>query len=269
MDGERDSRQSFIGPSLQQACRDSVVGVVGLGGGGSHVVQQLAHLGFQRFELFDPDRITISNLNRTVGATTADLATNTAKVELSRRLIVGIAPGALVTPHQVRWQEAEDSIRGCDLLFGCVDGFDERRQLEATARRYLIPEIDIGMDVTAVEREPPRLAGQVILSMPGGPCMNCLGFLNEVSLAREATAYGDAGPRPQVVWANGVLASTAVGLAVGLLTQWHGRSVETLYYSYDGNTGCLSPDVRLGFIDLSACPHYRLSQAGPPRYTKL
>ena len=32
------------------------------------------------------------------------------------------------------------------------------------------------------------MGGQVILSMPGSPCMTCLGFLNEASLAREAGA---------------------------------------------------------------------------------
>jgi hypothetical protein len=37
----------------------------------------------------------------------------------------------------------------------------------------------------------------------------------------EAEKYGAAGSRPQVVWPNGVLASTAVGLAVQLLTPWH------------------------------------------------
>lgn len=99
-------------------------------------------------------------------------------------------------------------------------GFAERRELEIACRRHLIALIDVGMDVYVVGDEPPRMGGQVILSMPGAPCMTCLGFLNEATLAREAGAYGDAGPRPQVVWSNGVLASTAIGIAVDLLTDW-------------------------------------------------
>jgi hypothetical protein len=39
-------------------------------------------------------------------------------------------------------------------------------------------------------------------------------------LAAEAARHGDAGGRPQVVWPNGALASTAVGLAVDLVTGW-------------------------------------------------
>ena len=75
-------------------------------------------------------------------------------------------------------------------------GFAERRELEIACRRHLIALIDVGMDVYVVGDEPPRMGGQVILSMPGAPCMTCLGFLNEATLAREAGAYGDAGPRP-------------------------------------------------------------------------
>ena len=112
------------------------------------------------------------------------------------------------------------ALASCDIVFGCVDGFAERRELEIACRRHLIPLIDIGMDVHIVGKEPPRMGGQVILSMPGSRCMKCLGFLSDASLAREAALYGDAGPRPQVVWPNGVLASTAVGVAVDLLTNW-------------------------------------------------
>jgi molybdopterin-synthase adenylyltransferase len=101
--------------------------------------------------------------------------------------------------HQGRWQDRPDLLRGCDIVLGCVDSFAERRELEATCRRYLIPYVDIGMDVHQVDDEPPRMAGQVILSMPGAPCMFCLGFGNEERLAQEARKYGATGPRPQVV----------------------------------------------------------------------
>ena len=37
----RSSRQSFLGPRAEQIIRPATVGVIGLGGGGSHVVQQL------------------------------------------------------------------------------------------------------------------------------------------------------------------------------------------------------------------------------------
>jgi hypothetical protein len=41
MASERHSRQSFLGEEFEQTCEVCVVGVVGLGGGGSHIAQQL------------------------------------------------------------------------------------------------------------------------------------------------------------------------------------------------------------------------------------
>ena len=94
--------------------------------------------------------------------------------------------------------------------------------------------------------------------------MTCLGFLNERTLAQEAALYGNVGGRPQVVWANGVLASTAVGIAIELLTAWTGRENQTIALSYDGNTGRVTPDVRLSYLDNQECPHFPLAEVGPP-----
>jgi len=51
----------------------------------------------------------------------------------------------------------------------------------------------------------------MIMTLPGRPCMRCLGFLTQQCLEREENNYGDADINPQVVWTNGTLASLAVG----------------------------------------------------------
>jgi hypothetical protein len=78
--------------------------------------------------------------------------------------------------------------------------------------------IDIGMDVHG--KESPVIGGQVILSSPDGLCMRNIGFLTNEKLAQEAARYGDVVGREQVIWPSGVLASTAVGMAVDLVTNW-------------------------------------------------
>src|SRR6266568_7663439 len=123
------------------------------------------------------------------------------------------AEGALTSRSSWR----RNHCAGCDIVVGCVEGFRERWELQVLSRRYLVPLIDIGLDVNTVGDEPPRMAGQVILSVPRGPCMKCMHFITDQNLEKEAGRYGDAGVRPQVVWANGVLASVAVGVAVDLL----------------------------------------------------
>jgi molybdopterin-synthase adenylyltransferase len=269
MSNDRFSRQSFLGDDSQEIIERAVIGVTGLGGGGSHIVQQLAHIGFLHYRNYDGDVAEDSNMNRLIGATASDPAHKTSKIEIAERMIMGLQPDAEVQSYPCRWQEQPEPLRGCDLIFGCVDGFSERRELEALARRYLIPLIDVGMDVHCVEGEPPRMGGQVILSMPGGPCMFCLDFLNERVLARDAERYGDAGPQPQVVWPNGVLASTAVGIAVDLLTDWTRSLRDVVYMEYDGNKGTVKPHIRLEYLEDSPCPHYRADQVGDPILTRF
>ena len=130
-----------------------------------------------------------------------------------------------------------------------------------------MPYIDIGMDVHEAEKGH-QMSGQVILSLPGGPCMRCLDFLTEKNLAREAARYGDTGGRPQVVWPNGVLASSAISIFTDLLTGWSGMRDRVAYLVYDGNTGVIGDHIRLRFAP-GRCVHYPISQIGKPRYVKL
>ena len=95
--------------------------------------------------------------------------------------------------------------------------------------------------------------------------MQCMGFLNATSLAREAAAYGAAGVRPQVVWANGMLASTAVSVAVDLMTNWTGGVHAPIYLEYDGNTNELKRPSRAEYWPRE-CIHYPASEVGEPRF---
>lgn len=265
----RYDRQSFLGKDSERIFATVRVGVFGLGGGGSHVVQQLAHLGIKNFTICDPDKVEDTNLNRLVGATRADAENATPKVEIAKRMIEGLRADAQVTPLQARWQDHAQSLVKCDVIIGCVDSFLGRSEIEVFSRRYLIPYVDIGMDVFQVGEEPPRMVGQVILSMPGSPCLRCLNLITDKNLAEEGMKYGDAGGRPQVIWANGVLASAAVGIVVDLLTDWT-RSVKGVtYLSYDGNTNTLQSHVRLKYFDNSPCPHYDALAVGDPIFVMV
>ncbi len=266
---DRFSRQSFLGASAEQNIIGCHVGIIGLGGGGSHIAQQLAHVGFSRFSLFDNDTVESSNLNRLVGGTRSDAKKSTPKVGVAARLIKGVNPCSQIDKVKSRWQDAAKRLRDCDIVFGCVDSYAERRDIEIATRRYLIPYLDIGLDVYQSGSEPPRMAGQVILSMPGELCLSCLGFLTETKLEREAERYGAAGLRPQVVWANGVLASSAVGIAIDLLTDWTHLLRGPVYLSYDSNTGTVQPHKRLQFLKSQKCPHFPLSQLGDPTLKQL
>ncbi len=268
MNRERFSRQSFLGYEAEAIVATAKIGIVGLGGGGSHIVQQLAHIGFRKFVLYDPDVVEESNLNRLVGASQDDVRKKKPKVAIAGRLIHGLLPNAQIAAIQERWQDRPDELRGCDVICGCLDRLQDRSELEVCARRFLIPYIDIGLGVRTVADERPRMAGQIVLSMPGAPCFRCLGFLNDRDLAEEAGKYGDAGPRPQVVWANGVLAATAVGIAVDLLTDWSQEIRGPVYLSYDGNAGTIASHPRLRYVP-KECVHFSTDDVGEPAYAPL
>jgi hypothetical protein len=267
----RHERHSFLGERSEEIIKSIRCGIVGVNGGGSHGVQQYGHIGFRRFVIYDPGNVdTESNLSRNVISTLKDFERRAPKVDLAERKLQSIVGRDLeLEPYRCRWQDRPEPLATCDLIIGGVDTFKERHELEAFARRYLIPYIDIGLDVNTVGGEPPRMAGQVILSMPGSPCMWCLGFLTEERLALEAARYGDVGGRPQVVWANGVLASTAVGIAIDLFCDWTGTLRKVVHLSYDGNSGCVTPHTTLPYVDSRRCSHYPLSDIGPPRYVPL
>jgi hypothetical protein len=261
---ERFKRQSFLGSQSDSIIGNCAVTIVGLGGGGSHIAQQIAHLGGSNFSLIDPDRVEESNLNRLIGATAEDANQKNQKTLVASRLISGINPLARAERLDGKWQEFHQLLRGRDIIFGCVDSYRDRYELEIAARRYLVPYIDIGMDVHEVDGHF-SVSGQVILSMPGCLCMRCLGFLREDLLTREAENYGAAGGRPQVVWANGVLASAAVGVFTNLFTPWQKAHATTIYLEYDGNNQSLTTSSRLVHMRDKQCPHFGgLSDLGDP-----
>jgi len=260
-------RQSFLGRNSALVLDGARVAIVGLGGGGSHIAQQLGHLGVGEFVLVDPDVVENTNLNRLVGATQQDVAKRAAKAAVAGRVIVGVNPEVRISIETARWQLCAIALRSCDVIFGCVDSIAEREQLETAARRYLTPYIDIGMDVHQMA-EGFSIGGQVALSMPGGACLRCMGIIDDRKLELEAQAYGAAGGRPQVVWPNGLLASLAVGFFVQLFTPWRKELELPVLLEFDGDTQTVLPSNKLLYLNEHGCPHFAdLSSLGDPFWT--
>jgi len=260
----RFDRQSFLGSGSEARLDEATIGLVGLGGGGSHMARQFAHIGIGGYVAADPDAIEDTNTNRLVGGTLRDAAAARAKTKIARRMIRGLQPHARIVTVCDTWQHATEQLKTCDIIMGAVDGFAEREQLERFARRYLIPYIDIGMDVHDLGKDGFLISGQIIVSTPGSLCLRCCGLITDERLKEEAGKYGAAGSRPQVVWPNGVLASTAVGLAVQLLTPWHPHPPAFTFLEYDGNSGTVSVSAHVEALKGRICPHHPPDETGDP-----
>ncbi len=250
----RHDRQSLLGPHSEETVAKARIAIVGLGGGGSHIAQQLAHVGIGTFFLFDPDIIDGTNLNRLVGGTANCVQDNTKKVHIAERLIKAINPDACVEVVDRDWRKEYLLLREAAVIIGSLDSFRARVELETAARRYLTPYIDLGMDVFEDNNEF-TIAGQVALSLPGRPCLQCMGIIRDDDLAREE--YGAAGGRPQVIWPNGILASAAVGMTIHLLTPWFTRRPGAMLLRFDGNAQTLTPDPWTEQYREGLCPHHK------------
>lgn len=219
---ERYSRHlGLFGEEGQKRVTHSAVAVIGLGGLGSHVVQQLAYLGVGRFLLRDGDAVEISNLNRLIGANEVDVGKS--KVGVASRLIKSIAPGAEIDAEARHFDSGEDAaaLAGVDVLLGCVDEDAARLDLLRAASELALPYIDLASDVTP----GGEFGGRIVFAKDGERCLSCLGELDQHALARaqmspeqraaddaiygvERGVLGEAGP--SVVSVNGVVASLAV-----------------------------------------------------------
>src|SRR3990172_1864785 len=93
-DGRYHRQELLFGREGQAKLEACKVGIVGLGGLGSHVAQQLAYLGVLSYVLADKDRVSESNLNRLVGACDEDANICRLKVDVADELIRTVLPTA-------------------------------------------------------------------------------------------------------------------------------------------------------------------------------
>lgn len=245
----RLARQSLaIGPDSDTRLALAKVGVIGISGGGSHVVQQLSHQGIGTLIPIDDQLVDLTNLGRVVGATLLDVET-TSKVELARRIAGNIDPSINVTGVEQRFPTAKTiaALKEADVIIACLDRFDAREAVNAFCRRHMIPLVDIGMTIRSEGERLGLADGQVIVTLPGDPCMRCW-FLTDALLAaerRDRPPGYDQNPNapgdPQVVSMNGVLASEACNSVLDLITGYSGGRRGSGIWRYEGRSGTLEP----------------------------
>ncbi len=173
-----DRQLPWFTPEGQRMLGRLRVGVVGAGGTGSPVLQNLVYLGARDFVLVDDDKADETSMNRLITATAADIGT--AKGILARRLIRSVAPGATVRfiPSKLQSSEALDALKGVDILLGCVDNDGARLILNELALAYGIPYFDLAVGIDAEKGRLEAAGGRLCVIVPGGPCLCCMGEID-------------------------------------------------------------------------------------------
>jgi molybdopterin/thiamine biosynthesis adenylyltransferase len=196
------------------------VGIIGLGGIGSIVAEQLAHLGIRNILLLDPDSLEETNLNRVVGASRKNIGR--PKVEVARELIQRINPEIESTPivGDVLMSGDARQLLSCDFLFCCTDSHGSRAVINQIAYQYVIPTIDLGVRIQARSGKVESVTGRIQMLAPGLPCLVCQNLLDpeevrrdllsEEARVRDPYIVGAAEPQPAVISLNGSVASLGV-----------------------------------------------------------
>ncbi|MGJ7562311.1 ThiF family adenylyltransferase [Variovorax sp. GB1R11] len=177
-----DRNVRAFGAPIQSALADLKVGVVGCGGTGSSVLEQLARLGVKRFLLIDPERLAPSNVTRVYGSTLSDV--NAPKVEIATHNIRKIQPEASIEAIEstCNVEATAKRLSDCDIVFGCTDDNAGRLVLSRLPYYLLTPVIDMGVLLSADSKgQMTGIDGRITTLVPGHACLICR---NRIDVAR-------------------------------------------------------------------------------------
>ena len=201
-----DRQIRAFGTDGQRLLAQLRVGVVGAGGTGSAVCEQLIRLGVGELLVIDPDVINDdgSNVTRVYGSTMNDIGMS--KVSIVARAAKQIGLGTKVSPIQgsINDEVTARLLTDCDVVFGCTDDNRGRMTLSRLAVWYLIPVIDMGVKLTSSDGTLTGIEGRVTIIGPETGCLQCRGRINPRALQAEVLQPAERADR------------VAEGYAIGL-----------------------------------------------------
>jgi len=274
--------KGFFGEQGQNRLRNTSAAIVGVGGVGSHIVQQCAFLGVGSISLIDGEELSETNRNRYVTCRHDDPVPGTPKVAIAERLIKEIDPTIGVTTVQdsVVNDRAFKLVIQSDYVFGCLDSEGARLVLTELCAAYGRPYFDVASDIEPGDQ--PGYGGRVCVALRGESCLVCLGQLDLSEAQRELegpdarklreAVYGvkaiDLGRvGPSVVSINGVVASLA---ATEFMLCATGIREPRRLITYRGDFGkvLVSQDAPLPDCYYCKCVFGRRDEADVQRYIR-
>ncbi len=156
-----------FGPEAQEKLRRSTVLCIGAGGLGSPALMYLAAAGVGCIRIVDDDTVDLTNLQRQLLFTDADIGKPKADAAAAR--LRTIYPDIRAEPHRTRFIAANALAlaAGCDLILDGSDNFPTR---------YLSNDTAVLLGIPNVYGSIFRYEGQASVFAPslGGPCYRCL-----------------------------------------------------------------------------------------------
>ena len=134
------NRQMISTAQQLQLFRSKVV-VIGAGGLGGYILEQLARLGVGQIVSVDDDVFEENNLNRQLLSSPANLGC--VKVNVAAKRIAEINPAVTLTPIQERFRKDNGAalLEGADCVVDAVDNVTARMELAESCRSLQIPMV--------------------------------------------------------------------------------------------------------------------------------
>lgn len=234
-----DARQRDALGIVHDRLRTLTIGLVGCGGLGSPIAEQIDRMGVAEIVLVDHDLLdTDSNVRRVFGSTPADLKATTppAKVDVVGRHLDSLGFETRITRinADVRTEHAFRALLDTDIVLIGTDTHGSRATVNDLASTYLLPVIDVG--VRAGSKTDGTLAGltaEVRLLTADRPCLWCRDAIDanviraenlppkqRAQLEREGyVAAGIGGPVPSVIALTVLGAGMATCALLALLSE--------------------------------------------------
>jgi molybdopterin/thiamine biosynthesis adenylyltransferase len=177
-----DRQVRAFGPDGQRALASLRVGVIGAGGTGSAVLQQLSRLGVGDVLIVDPQTLTSTNVTRVFGSTTRD--DGLLKVDIAAREVNRIGLGTTVTTvaGNVVSTDVVAALADRDVLFGCTDDHAGRNVLTRLPALLDLILIDMGVMIGSHDGIVEGVYGRVTVVGPGDACLFCSGDIDPAHL---------------------------------------------------------------------------------------
>lgn len=182
-----DRQIKALGNQTQNYIESFKIGIVGLGGTGSSIAEQLVRMGVKDFILVDYDLFEPSNWSRVYGSTIKDISNQRLKTEIVASHIKLINPDVScnIINKSVMTKEVLHTLASCDIVFSCLDRHAPRAVLNELSYQCYIPVIDVGVGL--IREENNVLGGSVRATIigPNLPCLYCQELIRSEMITAE------------------------------------------------------------------------------------
>jgi molybdopterin/thiamine biosynthesis adenylyltransferase len=231
-----DRQVRAFGKDIQKILANLHIGIVGVGGTGSPVAEQLCRLGVGRLSLFDGDVLDATNVNRVYGSRIEDAGK--FKVDITKKHLDGIGLKTIIDvfPKYISEKNTAEALRDCDVVFGCTDKELPRSILNQLAMHYSIPIIDLGVLISSQDGVINGVYGRVTTLISGEACLFCRGRISAEAIRIETLSDEDRRsqirdgyapeleePAPAVIAFTSATASAAISELLHRLTGFMGE----------------------------------------------